>query len=73
MEASAQPAAAARRDRRIAHDRRIFDLHAHDLKGVALLRLGRRAEAAESFRRAALAAPDELSYRVKAQALGARL
>jgi len=61
------------RDRRIAHDRRIFELHAHDLKGVALLRLGRRAEAAESFRRAALAAPDELSYRVKAQALGARL
>lgn len=61
------------RDRRIAHDRRIFDLHAHDLKGVALLRLGRRAEAAECFRRAALAAPDELSYRIKAQALGAQL
>jgi tetratricopeptide (TPR) repeat protein len=61
------------RDRRVAHDRRIFDLHAHDLKGVALLRLGRRAEAAESFRLAALAAPDELSYRVKAQALGAQL
>ncbi len=54
-------------------DRRIFDLHAHDLRGVALLRLGRRAEAAESFRRAALAAPDDLSYRVKAQALGAEL
>jgi tetratricopeptide (TPR) repeat protein len=60
-------------DSKLSHDRRVFELHAHDLKGVALLRLGRRAEAAESFRRAAIAAPDDMSYRVKAQALGAKL
>lgn len=58
-------------DPRVSHDRRIFDVHAHDLLGVALLRLGRRQEAAASFRRAAEAAPDDMSYRIKAQALGA--
>ena len=57
-------------DVRLAHDRRIFDVYAHDLLGVALLRLGRRPEAAACFARAAAAAPDERSYRVKAQALG---
>ncbi len=53
----------------LSHDRRIFDVFAHDLMGVVLLRLGRRAEAAEAFGRAAKGAPDELSYRVKAAAL----
>lgn len=60
-------------DASLSHDRRVFDLHAHDLKGVALLRLGRKTEAAESFRRAAITAPDDMSYRIKAQALGAKL
>jgi glycosyltransferase involved in cell wall biosynthesis len=60
-------------DQRLAHDRRLFDVDAPNLKGVALLRLGRRAEAAESFARAAAAAPDRPEYRIKAQALGARL
>ncbi len=73
LEALAATDSASYSDPRLAHDRRIFDLHAHDLKGVALLRLGRRGEAAESFRRAALAAPDDMSYRIKAQALGAQL
>jgi tetratricopeptide (TPR) repeat protein len=59
-------------DVRLAHDRRIFDVHAPDLLGVALLRLGRRAEAAASFARAAAAAPEDPSYRVKAQALAQR-
>jgi tetratricopeptide (TPR) repeat protein len=58
-------------DPRLAHDRRIFDVYAPDLLGVALLRLGRRQEAAASFSRAAAAAPDNMSYRIKAQALGA--
>lgn len=61
------------RDGRISHDRRIFDVYAPDLMGVALLRLGRRDEAAAAFARAARAAPDDMSYRIKAQAMGARL
>lgn len=73
LDALAETDSASYRDRRIAHDRRVFDLHAHDLKGIALLRMGRRAEAAESFRRASMAEPNDLSYRIKAQALGARL
>ncbi|KQV08872.1 glycosyltransferase family 2 protein [Devosia sp. Root105] len=54
----------------VAHDRRIFGAYAHDLMGVALLRLGDRAEAAEAFARAARAAPGVQEYRVKAMALG---
>lgn len=60
-------------DRLLGFDRRIFDVYAPDLLGVALLRLGRREEAAASFARAARAAPDDPSYRIKAQALGARI
>jgi tetratricopeptide (TPR) repeat protein len=56
-------------DESLSHDRRVFDVWAHDLTGVALLRLGRRAEAAAAFARAAEAAPDEPSYRVKAMAI----
>lgn len=56
-------------DERLSHDRRVFDVWAPDLLGVALLRLGRRTEAAAAFARAAAAAPDELSYRVKAMAI----
>jgi tetratricopeptide (TPR) repeat protein len=59
-------------DPRLSHDRRLFDVYAPDLMGVALLRLGRRAEAAEAFWRAAAAAPEDMSYRIKAQALGPR-
>ncbi|OEO28520.1 hypothetical protein VW23_004485 [Devosia insulae DS-56] len=54
----------------LAYDRRIFGAHAHDLMGVALLRMGDRPRAAEAFGRAARAAPDVLEYRVKAAALG---
>ncbi|MDR3471338.1 MAG: glycosyltransferase [Devosia sp.] len=53
----------------LAFDRRIFDVYAPDLRGVALLRLGRREAAAEAFARAAAAAPEDMSYRVKAAAL----
>lgn len=55
----------------LAHDRRIFGAHAHDLMGIALLRMGDRPGAAEAFGRAALAAPEVPEYRVKAMALGA--
>lgn len=72
LEALAATDSASYSDPRLAHDRRIFDLHAHDLMGVALLRLGRRAEAGESFWRAAAAAPGDMSYRVRAQAISAR-
>ncbi|CAN7245502.1 glycosyltransferase family 2 protein [Devosia sp. LjRoot16] len=54
----------------VAHDQRIFGAYAHDLMGVALLRLGERAEAAAAFARAARAAPGVQEYRVKAMALG---
>lgn len=54
----------------LAHDRRIFSAYAHDLMGVALLRLGDRVEAAAAFARAAAAAPEVQEYRVKAMALG---
>ena len=56
-------------DDTMSHDNRVFDLWSHDLMGVALLRLGRRAEAAAAFARAAEAAPDDPSYRVKAMAI----
>lgn len=53
----------------ISHSHRIFDVHAPDLMGIALLKLGRRAEAADAFERAARAAPEDPSYRVKAIAI----
>jgi tetratricopeptide (TPR) repeat protein len=56
-------------DPALSHDVRIFDVFAHDLRGIALLRLGRRAEAADAFARAAANAPDDPSYRVKAMAI----
>lgn len=57
-------------DELLAHDQRIFGCYAHDLTGLALLRMGDRAGAAAAFARAAAAAPDVLEYRVKALALG---
>lgn len=57
----------------LAHDQRIFGCYAHDLMGLALLRMGNRAGAAAAFARAAAAAPDVLEYRVKALALGGAL
>ncbi len=71
LEALAATDSATYSDPRLAHDRRVFDVYAPDLLGVVLLRLGRRQEAAQSFRRAAAAAPDDMSYRIKARALGA--
>jgi len=58
-------------DADFSFDRRIFGAYAHDLMGVALLRLGRKDEAALAFARAAKAAPEDPSYRIKALALGA--
>ena len=51
------------------YDRRLFGEFAHDLRGVALLRLGRYDEAAAAFEKAAVAAPDNLAYRTKAAAM----
>lgn len=62
--------AAAICDDYLAHDCRIFGCYASDLLGVALLRTGDRAGAAEAFARAAEAAPDVPEYRIKALALG---
>lgn len=56
-------------DDTLAHDRRIFGAHAHDLMGVALLRMGDRHGAAAAFGRASIAAPEVQEYRVKAMAL----
>jgi hypothetical protein len=53
----------------LSHDLRLFDVFAHDVRGVALLRLGRRVEAADAFARAATNAPDDPSYRAKAIAV----
>jgi len=58
-------------DDHLAHDQRIFGCYAHDLRGVALLRLGDRAAAAAAFAAASAAAPEVQEYRVKALALGA--
>ena len=54
----------------LAYDRRIFGEFALDLTGVALLRLGRFAEASAAFESAAAAAPerDRMRYRAKAAA-----
>ncbi len=56
----------------MAYDKRIFGEWAFELKGAALLRLGRRAEAAEAFRRAGAFAPDNTAYRFKAIAAAGR-
>ena len=58
----------------LAYDRRIFGEFALDLTGVALLRLGRFAEASAAFERAAASAPerDRIRYRAKAAAAAAK-
>jgi glycosyltransferase involved in cell wall biosynthesis len=58
----------------VAYDRRIFSEFALDLKGVALLRLGRFGEASVEFNKAAQAASeqDRLRYRAKAAAAATR-
>ncbi len=70
LEALAGQDAAMLCDDHLGHDQRIFGCYAHDLTGVALLRLGDRAGAAAAFTRASVAAPDVQEYRVKALALG---
>lgn len=65
--------AATLSDDNLAYDRRIFGCYAWDLMGVALLRSGDRRGAAEAFQRAAQLAPEVLEYRVKAEALGAKV
>ena len=57
--------------RMLAFDRRIFEEQACELAAVATLRLGRHAEAATWFDKAARFAPDDLSYRLRAKALAA--
>lgn len=57
--------------RMLAFDRRIFEEHACELAAVAALRLGRHAQAATWFDKAARFAPDDLSYRLRARALAA--
>ncbi|MEI9899481.1 MAG: glycosyltransferase [Hyphomicrobium sp.] len=54
----------------ISYDERIFGCFALELSAVALLRLGRRGEAARAFSRASAMEPAEMSYRAKAVALG---
>jgi Flp pilus assembly protein TadD len=54
------------RDPLVAYDRRIFGELAEQLRGVALLRLGRSEEAADAFERAAAAAPEDLGQRARA-------
>lgn len=58
-------------DPRVSYDCRIFGAYAHDLVGVACLRLGDRPGAAAAFARAAAHEPSDPSYRRKAEALGA--
>jgi tetratricopeptide (TPR) repeat protein len=52
-----------------AHDIRIFSEFAQELRGLALRRLGRFAEAAEAFEKAAAAAPEDPAYRAEAAAM----
>jgi glycosyltransferase involved in cell wall biosynthesis len=59
-------------DRYAAYDKRIFREFAHDLAGVARLRLGQFEQAASAFGKAAAAAPDNMAYRVKAAAMSGR-
>jgi glycosyltransferase involved in cell wall biosynthesis len=47
----------------VSYDERIFGEVAHDARGLCLFRLGRYAEAAEAYARAAQANPAELRYR----------
>jgi tetratricopeptide (TPR) repeat protein len=49
----------------VAYDERIFGEFAHDARGTCLFRLGRYAEAAEAYARAAQANPANLPYRAK--------
>jgi tetratricopeptide (TPR) repeat protein len=51
-----------------AYDKRVFGEWALDLMGAAYARLGRYADAADVFERAAILAPDNLAYRTKARA-----
>jgi tetratricopeptide (TPR) repeat protein len=55
----------------VAYDKRIFGELAHQLTGVALLRLGRVEDAASAFERAAAAAPGDLGHRSRATAIRA--
>jgi glycosyltransferase involved in cell wall biosynthesis len=48
-----------------AYDERIFGEFAYELRGIALFRLERYAEAADSFSEALRLAPDNLAYRAK--------
>lgn len=59
-------------DPEIAFDERMLGAQSHELAGIALLRLGRRVEAAAAFALAATEEPDEPSYRIKAAALAPR-
>ena len=54
----------------LAFDRGIFREKACELAALACLRLGRRREAATHFAIASRLMPDDLSYRIKAVALG---
>jgi tetratricopeptide (TPR) repeat protein len=56
----------------VGYDERLLGELAHDLRGVALLRLERFGEAAAAFEDAAEAAPENPSYRVKAAAMRGR-
>ena len=56
-------------DPKVSYAERIFGVDALELKAVALLRSGRRAEAGRAFAAASALAPNELSYKVKAAAL----
>jgi tetratricopeptide (TPR) repeat protein len=56
----------------ISYDQRIFGEFAEDQRGVALMRLGRFAEAAKAFEAAAAAAPENPGYRAKAAAMRGR-
>lgn len=51
----------------LAFDQRIFEEYANDLAGVAAFRLGLFAEASRHFLSASAAAPDNVSYRIKAR------
>lgn len=55
-------------DALVAYDKRIFGEWALDLLGAAYARMGCRNEAALAFRRANALAPDNLAYRIKAEA-----
>ncbi len=63
--------AATLHDPWIAYNERLFGDQAHQLMGVALLRMGRTAEAADAFERAAAAMPDDLGNRTRAIAIRA--